>query len=58
MESDTFNLLKALIEIPSVTPNDGGCQKLLIERLSSIGFECETLQFSDVTNLWARPGSR
>ena len=57
MESDTFNLLKTLIEIPSITPNDGGCQKLLIERLSAIGFECETLQFGEVTNLWARRGS-
>ena len=57
MESDTFNLLKTLIEIPSVTPIDGGCQKLLIERLSAIGFECETLQFGEVTNLWARRGN-
>jgi len=28
----------------------------LIERLSAIGFECETLIFEDVTNLWARRG--
>jgi succinyl-diaminopimelate desuccinylase len=29
---------------------------MLIARLRAIGFECETLQFDDVTNLWARRG--
>jgi succinyl-diaminopimelate desuccinylase len=57
MESETLKLLKSLIAIPSVTPNDLGCQKLLIDRLAAIGFECETMQFGDVTNLWARRGS-
>ncbi len=57
MASDTLKLLRSLIAIPSVTPNDGGCQQLLIERLSRIGFECETLIFGEVTNLWARRGS-
>ncbi|MDJ0757765.1 MAG: succinyl-diaminopimelate desuccinylase [Woeseiaceae bacterium] len=51
-----IDLLKTLIELPSVTPEDAGCQDLLIERLSALGFECETLQFGDVTNLWARFG--
>jgi len=45
------------MEIPSVTPNDGGCQSILIERLTRIGFECETLKFGEVTNLWARRGT-
>jgi len=57
MESDTLKLLKALIAKPSLTPVDSGCQQLLIERLSSIGFECETMIFGDVTNLWARRGN-
>ena len=57
MESGTLKLLKSLIAIPSVTPNDGGCQQLLIERLSRIGFECETMVFGQVANLWARRGS-
>ena len=56
MTSKTVKLAQALIEKPSVTPDDAGCQALLIERLSSIGFECETLQFGEVTNLWARRG--
>jgi succinyl-diaminopimelate desuccinylase len=57
MESETLKLLSELIAKPSITPNDQGCQQLLIERLEAIGFECETLVFDDVTNLWARRGS-
>ena len=57
MTSETLELLKSLVEIPSVTPDDMGCQKLLIDRLSKIGFECETMQFEEVTNLWARRGT-
>ena len=30
---------------------------MLIKRLEAIGFVCETLQFDDVTNLWARRGT-
>jgi len=56
MESETLSLLTELIAKPSVTPDDKGCQQLLIERLSAIGFDCETLMFEDVTNLWARRG--
>jgi len=57
MDSATLSLLTELIAKPSVTPHDKGCQQLLIERLSAVGFECETLIFEDVTNLWARRGS-
>ena len=57
MTSSTLNLAKELIARPSVTPDDTGCQALLIEHLSAIGFECETMQFGEVTNLWARRGT-
>ena len=57
MSSATLTLLQTLITRPSVTPDDAGCQQILIERLSAIGFVCETLQFDDVTNLWARRGN-
>ena len=56
MTSHTLELASSLIARPSVTPDDAGCQELIIERLSAIGFECETMQFGDVTNLWARRG--
>ena len=42
---------------PSVTPDDAGCQDLLIGRLKNSGFSCESMPFADVTNLWARRGS-
>lgn len=54
--ADTLELAKQLIGIESVSPNDNGCQKLIEERLSSCGFEFNTLQFNDVTNLWATRG--
>ena len=56
MTSATLKLATELIARPSLTPDDAGCQDLLIERLSAIGFECETMIFGDVTNLWARRG--
>ncbi len=54
--SATIELAQALIRRPSVTPNDAGCQQLLCERLSAIGFHCEPLRFGEVDNLWARRG--
>ncbi len=55
--SPEIQLLCDLIRRPSITPDDAGCQELLIERLSALGFVCETMQFGDVTNLWARRGT-
>jgi succinyl-diaminopimelate desuccinylase len=56
-EGATLALAEALMARPSVTPADGGCQDLLIERLKPLGFVCETLMFGPddfrVTNLWA-----
>ena len=57
MTSPTLKLACDLIARPSITPDDAGCQEMLIERLNAIGFECETMVFDDVTNLWARRGS-
>jgi succinyl-diaminopimelate desuccinylase len=41
----------------SITPDDAGCQDLITSRLGQVGFDCETLVFGDVTNLWARRGT-
>ena len=57
-DSTTLSLSKALIAKPSVTPEDAGCQKLLADRLSKLGFQIEHLRFGDVDNLWARFGSQ
>ena len=53
----TIDLLAELIRRPSVTPDDAGCQEILARRLKALGFECETMQFGDVSNLWARRGN-
>lgn len=50
----TLDLAERLIAERSVTPADARCQALLRERLEAQGFACETLQFGDVTNLWAK----
>jgi len=52
----TFELTKQLIARPSITPDDQDCQKLIAERLQSIGFEIEHHRFGEVDNLWARRG--
>ncbi|MGV7242330.1 succinyl-diaminopimelate desuccinylase [Caballeronia sp. M23-90] len=51
--SGTLILSEQLIARPSVTPDDQHCQNVLIERLSAVGFECETIESGGVTNLWA-----
>ena len=56
--SATLELTKKLIAIDSVTPDDKGCQQLIAERLEKIGFNNETLQYSDVTNMWSRRGNK
>lgn len=65
-QQDTLALSIALLERPSVTPDDDGCQDILSERLTQAGFDCEFMTFGDknqtgeqaqVKNLWARRGT-
>ena len=56
-DSGVLELSRALIGRRSVTPEDGGCQALLAERLERAGFRCEAVVCGDVTNLWARRGT-
>ena len=55
--SKTLTLTKDLISRQSVTPDDAGCQKLIAERLTALGFKIEHLRFGEVDNLWARRGT-
>ena len=48
-----IKLTSELIEICSVTPEDGGCQKLIAQRLEKLGFIIQHCPFGDVSNLWA-----
>ena len=54
--SATLALAQALIARPSVSPSDGGCQALMIDRLQAIGFTVEKLPFGPVDNFWAKRG--
>jgi len=54
--SPTLDLAMELISRRSVTPEDDGCQELMISRLEKLGFRIERLPFEEVTNLWARRG--
>jgi succinyl-diaminopimelate desuccinylase len=56
-EHPSITLLNELIRRPSVTPDDAGCQDILAEHLTRLGFECEAMPFGDVKNLWARRGN-
>lgn len=49
-------LLNRLVRCRSVTPEDAGCQRILADRLAALGFECESMPFGEVTNLYARRG--
>lgn len=57
-DSATLELAKQLISIPSVTPDDMGCQKIIADRLRRIGFNIENLRYGEVDNLWARYGTQ
>jgi succinyl-diaminopimelate desuccinylase len=56
--SRTLALTEELIAFSSITPDDKGCQRLLIELLAPLGFVCETITSNGVTNLWARKGTQ
>jgi len=48
--STTLELTQELMARASVSPTDGGCQAVMIERLEDIGFEAERLRFGPVDN--------
>ncbi|MGH8534220.1 MAG: succinyl-diaminopimelate desuccinylase [Gammaproteobacteria bacterium] len=52
----TVKLAMELIARRSITPEDGGCQRLIAERLARLGFHIEPMRFGEVANLWARCG--
>ena len=54
--SETLNLAQQLIAKPSVTPEDAGCQDLIAERLTGLGFQEERLNFADTQNIWLHRG--
>lgn len=57
MSDHTLLLAQDLIRRRSVTPDDQGCQDLMIDRLEAIGFDVDRLRFEEVDNFWARRGN-
>lgn len=56
MPSPTLTLAQELIAEPSITPEDGNCQKILTARLERMHFTIEHMHYSDVKNFYARRG--
>lgn len=54
--SDILRLTEELMSRASVSPSDGGCQALMIQRLEAIGFNVENLRYGPVDNFWATRG--
>ncbi len=53
----TLQLAFDLISRRSVTPEDAGCQQLMMDRLAAMGFNNEPLRFAEVDNFWSRRGT-
>jgi succinyl-diaminopimelate desuccinylase len=54
--SEVLALTKDLLARASVTPEDAGCQEVMIARLAALGFRIERMRFGEVDNFWARHG--
>ena len=55
--SKTLSLAIDLLTRRSNTPEDAGCQELMISRLEPLGFKIERMRFGNVDNLYARRGT-
>ena len=56
LDAETLALAQQLIRAESVSPDDAGCQGLMADYLSALGFRIESMPFGDVDNLWALHG--
>ncbi|CAL4318524.1 Succinyl-diaminopimelate desuccinylase [Buchnera aphidicola (Periphyllus testudinaceus)] len=57
MLEDIVLLSQQLIKIPSISPLDLGCQKIISKRLKKIGFSVEEININQTNNLWAYRGT-
>jgi len=55
--SAALELARLLIARSSVTPEDGGCQQLVAERLAGAGFRAERFDRNGTCNLWLQRGA-
>jgi succinyl-diaminopimelate desuccinylase len=52
-----LELTQRLVRIPSVTPEDHGCQAVLCDILDGLGFQIHRLRYGVVENFYARLGN-
>ncbi|OOH91490.1 succinyl-diaminopimelate desuccinylase [Pasteurellaceae bacterium 15-036681] len=57
MKNNIISLAQSLIQRPSISPKDEGCQQLIADRLAAVGFNIEWLPFGDTLNMWATHGT-
>ena len=55
--NETLELAKELIARCSLTPDDAGCQDIILKRLTRAGFRPEKIDRNGVENFWARRGA-
>lgn len=51
-----IKLTKKLISCVSISPYDGGCQKIISKYLKNIGFQIKEMNYNKTSNLWAWKG--
>ncbi|MGE9552377.1 succinyl-diaminopimelate desuccinylase [Erwinia amylovora] len=51
-----IELTQQLIRRPSLSPDDAGCQAIMIARLQALGFTVEPMNIGDTLNFWAWRG--
>lgn len=56
--SNIKQLLQKLVSFPSITPLDAGCQEYMITFFEQLGFSCQPLDKSPVSNFFACFGDR
>lgn len=56
MSCPVLDLAQQLIRRPSLSPDDAGCQEIMIAHLKAIGFKIEAMNFGDTLNFWATRG--
>ena len=56
-QTDPVALTCELVRVPSVTPDDHGCQKVLTDRLEALGFTVHDLAAHGIANFYARLGT-
>ncbi len=55
-ESDDYRLLAELMTRPSITPDDAGCQDVLIPILEGVGFQIQRFEKEGAHSFWASHG--